>query len=164
MDLVHWIKIQWPRSTAGDKAGLTGMSRFDQRRGAIGTAGCTSDGHGPAQAGGTAAAAHCGERAGAKAIRRCGAPKAAGTAPQRPGARGEPHGGHPKRLQRGAAVTRRATAAAELRRTRAGDAEHGRPNQQHRWAPYLTAVPLGSSKATERRRDGGERAEPERRR
>jgi hypothetical protein len=101
------------------------------------------------------AAALDGELAGAKAIRRCGAPKAAGTAPQRPGARGEPHGGHPERRQRGAAVTRRATAAAELRRRRAGDAEHGRPNQQHRWAPYLTAVPLGSSKATERRRASG---------
>jgi hypothetical protein len=78
MDLVHWIKIQRPRSTAGDKAGLTGMSRSDQRRGAIGTAGCTSDNHDPAQAGGTAAAAHCGgaqrrKTASSPALKRSGA-------------------------------------------------------------------------------------------
>jgi hypothetical protein len=54
------------------------------------------------------------ELAGAIAIRRCGALKAARTAPKRPGAHGEPHGGHPERRRRGAAVARRATEAAEL--------------------------------------------------
>jgi hypothetical protein len=93
---------------------LTGTLGLTRRRGTIWIAGCTSDGYGPAQAGGTAAAAQDGELAGAKAIRRCGAPKVARTAPKRPGAHGEPHGGHPERRRRGAAVARRATAAAEL--------------------------------------------------
>jgi hypothetical protein len=46
----------------------------------------------------------------------------------------------------------RTAAAAALRRRRASDAEHERPHKRHAWVPYRTAVPLSSTKETERRR------------
>jgi hypothetical protein len=66
--------------------------------------------------------------------------------------------GHPEAatITRGGA--RRTAAVAALRRRRAGGVEHEHPNQRHWWAPYITAIPLSSTKATERRRAGGTRA------
>jgi hypothetical protein len=123
LNQIRRIEILQPRSKVGAGLMLTGKGRFDWRarasggrRKAIGRPGISASGSSggvrpTARLGGGAAPAS----GGATAARCWGAPNATRVAPKRSGAHGEPHGGHPERRRRGAAIARRATAAVELR-------------------------------------------------
>jgi hypothetical protein len=101
---------------------------------------------------------------GANSIRHWGVPIAAGFALRRRARACEPTGGlHGRRRNR-------TTAPGEARRRHTtGDGEddgaaHEHPNQMHRGVPHQAAKLRDGSNRPGRRRDGGERAETERRR